>query len=244
MKSITRFITVSIALAFYMNSEAQVVWGLKMGYNMNFVNMDGVNTVVDRYNSTYTNLDQELGYFNYLDGFSYHITTVWGFIDAGYDNRSKSQTAIFTANGRRYEEEIRLGLNTAHIALALPIILTEDRFTYINFGTSLNFGQLKLRSRTALEGNLKESDWEEVYSGSYMDMELNFRFTTQGFTIEPYYGFSLDGLMNEVSNMYLMNRALNPDTYQLDGADVPIRYRAFGIRLMFTILTTSADYDE
>jgi len=225
-------------------SEAQVVWGLRAGYNMNFVNMEGMNTVVDRYNASNPNLVQELGHFNYLDGFSYHITYLWGIIELGYDNRSKSQTAIFTANGgRRYEEEVRFGLNMFHAGVAFPIILSDDEFTFLNIGTSVNFGGLKLRSRTASEGKLKESEWDELHDQGYMDMEINLRFTTQGFSIEPYFAFSLDGPMSEVSNMYLMNRGLNPDTYRLDGANIPIRYRAFGIRAMFTILTTSNGYD-
>lgn len=241
MKSVYRIGILFLFLSSLSIQAQEGVGGLRLGYNMNFTNGQGFEVLVDRYNSSYTNLVQQLPDFNYLDGISYHFYLAWGdndylsggVLEIGYDNRSKSQIAVFDANGTRFEEQIRYSLNTGNFGFGIPIRMSYDGL--ISLGLRTNVGSLKVKSRLAREGTVRDEEWEDLESMLYMDFEVNLKLVIQGFSIEPYYTFSADKLFGSMNNLYYINRELNPDTYQLDGDRIPLNSGAFGIRIMVAI---------
>jgi hypothetical protein len=211
---------------------------------MNFTNAQGIDVLVDRYNSNFSNMVEQLPSFGYLDGFSYHGFLAWGaddygwlsggVIEFGYDNRSRTHSAIFASSGLQFEEQVRFTINTGNLGLGIPLLIASDGL--ISVGARTNIGTLKVKTRYGREGEARDEEWEDLEKMLYMDFEINLKLVMQGFSIEPYYTFSADKLFDNMNDLYYMNSELNPDTYQMDGESIPLNAGAFGIRVMIALI--------
>lgn len=216
-----------------LSSMAQGLY-LRGGYNTQFSRPNGLNYVVERYNETRTFLTQEMKPFNNLNGVTYGILAIVDhfYMEAQYDHRSQKRTSIgLDANNQELARQLRASINSFGFGFGYGT--TDDGYG-IAFGTRINVGPLRVRTKVGTLDEINDLDWEEddVHNQLHIDLDFNIKLILAYFIIEPYYTFQI---IPEANNMAEVNEAINPMTFPNDPENIPFKSGGFGLKLMFAI---------
>lgn len=205
---------------------------LEGGYGMQFTKPDGLNYIVDRYNETRPYLTQEMKPFNNLNGFNYGFLAIVGNLafEAVYIHRSQNRSAIgIDATNQEVERQLRAAMNGVGFGLGYGV--ADDGFGLM-FGTRLNTSALKIRTKVASSDIIRSEDWEDLYNSLIFDLDFNVKIILKYVVIEPYYSFEL---LPSLNNIYEVNEAINPNTFQNDPEEILFKSNGFGLKLMLAI---------
>lgn len=216
------------------SSTAQVRIGItEIGYQTHFMQSEGADFVVDRYNETRSFLTEEMRRFSYLDGLTFGSGIAFGvnapFVEMGINFRGQTRFSEGTVSGVDFRRELRMKNHTFFLGLGL--LLGNDNFIIIP-GVRGEIGKLKYRTRIDETDNIKSADWDEIHNefSSYLSFYLKIPIGLV--VIEPYY--SLDLIGEDVQfGLEDVNEAINPNTFQNDPDPLPFNGGGFGIRLVF-----------
>lgn len=206
-----------------------------VGYGGNNTSLEGVNAVVENYNTTRTWLDKKMKPFGYLDGMSVCLGT--GFNHAWFDMemafRGQKRKASGTdLNGNYGTRHLRLRNNM--FAMTIGGIGGENN-TVIGGGFRMDLGQLKLKSK--VEYPTQKEDWSKV-----VDSHLILRIGPAvklvigdeggaAIALTLNYGFDL---LNP--NVYRWDEAINHTDYPWGPPDTfKVRTNTFGFSVAFGI---------
>lgn len=225
-----QLLLVLMSLLSLRQSNAQLI-SFSFGYTGHFTQPDGLNYVVDRYNQTRTSLPliQEMEHFNNMDGFSFSTFLGASFLglDFGYDHRSQNRLAIGPNRiGQPLERTLRAAINTANLGLYIAIP-TEN--TVFAFGGKTNIGGLIIKTKLENPASDNKVRWDNVFGEAYADFDLNIKLLNKFLALEAFYTMGSRVLFSD-DDMALVNKRLNPDTYQDDPQSIPFRATGFGIK--------------
>jgi len=225
-------ILIAVILLIISNMSFGQAAGLQGGFAMQFTKPDGLNYVVDRYNETRSFLTEEMEHFNNLDGFNYGIfyagEGLW--LDMMYTHRSQTRSAVgFDATNQNIERQLRAVIHSFGMGLGYGV--TEDQFAFI-FGSRLNVGLLKIRTKVGAVDEIRQEDWEDIYDQLHFDLDIHIKIGLPYIIIEPYYSFQL---FPSINNMAEVNEVLNPNTLQNDPEEIPFKSNGFGLRFLLYI---------
>ncbi len=145
-----------------MSSTIQAqMFGVRLGYSGSFTDLEGLNQVVENYNTSRQWLEQEMKNFGYLDGYTIGITSgarVFWF-DMEYSTRGQKRKASgVDLTGNLGTRSLKLKNNT--FAFTLSGVATNSNGG-IGFGLRTELGANKLKTKVEY-ANESDAKWNVV----------------------------------------------------------------------------------
>ena len=210
------------------------IW-VTAGYGFSWLNTDGADYIIDRYNSTRNYLTKELDKPGTFTGFGINggLNFVNIQMDVRYTFRSTQLTSEGVVNGTDFKREIDMSFDSFGFGIGYGAF--EDMIGY-GIGATIEI------IRPAISTNINESSEMEVDVTSFstavsphailmikLGEEIPF-----GFTIRPYYMIGIDEI-----DYTELNKAINPATYSNDQTENQTsKLKGFGIELQFGLITS------
>ncbi|NTW33737.1 MAG: hypothetical protein HGB12_14145 [Bacteroidetes bacterium] len=237
MKLFSVFILLQVFSINYVNSQSFGYFS--GGYNRAYTNLKNLNYVIDRYNETRTWLSSKMENITYLDGISFNSGGGGkkSFFDMSWSNRSVIKIAQGDNGSGMGERELKLRMNSFSFSEGF-MIGGIDGFLPIYFGISMDLCQLKVFTRSASLGELKNEEYIVAYkkflpaTSFFLQHIITARAKKGGIglLLKPYVQipwYSVDFLN--------VNSTINPNTYLNDAPELkdwPINY-GFVVNLAF-----------
>ncbi|MEO0779424.1 MAG: hypothetical protein AAF146_22885 [Bacteroidota bacterium] len=226
--------------------------GLVAGYQALFGPAEGLNTIVDRYNSSSSrDLREPLSDFRQLRGWSIRLLYSKDEVrmrkllfDFGFDHRAQRREAVEVApiTGEATDRQLRLALHTGNVGVHLPLFVKNSWFGY--GGLRAQVGVLSVGDRS------DDGDWQRLQRSFYGDLEVVVRLVTNltrtlgsgtnksgwVLSIEPYYTIGADVFDGQTHNLSEADRVFNPNLTSSSPAELPLNLRGLGLRVSIGFL--------
>lgn len=219
------------------------------GYGISNQNLDGLNYVIDKYNSERTHLTKDLDNVNTLHGFAVSGGAIFlksFIVEFGFTQRRAYSYSDETLQGDQpWKRELLVRSNTIGIGLG-KYIFWEEGFKLLA-GANADFGKIVLRTRLYNTNDASVPGYVDVgkeFSQNYENNNrlsaitpyVQFSYTPWGkqfeILIRPYYQIQF----NE-SDFNYVNQSWNPNTYQESPPEATKSYaNDFGIQLKLSVL--------
>ena len=236
-KSIIKIFSVFVILQvfWFQNTNSQSFGYFSVGYNGTKSDLKNFNYVIDRYNETRTWLSSKLDNINYLDGVCFNFGGGWkrGFFDISWSNRSDVKIAKGDNGSVIAERELKLRMNNFSFSKGFTIG-GIDGFLPIYFGLSIDLCQLKVFTRTANLGQLKQEDYILAHNKFLPATSIFFQHIITGRGKSGGIGLLLKPYVQipwYTTDFFDVNAYLNPYTYQND----PLELKTLAINYGFSV---------
>lgn len=239
-----------IVFFFAMNAFAQDNYIFYSGgYGISKENLDGLNFVIDKYNSERTHLTKDLDNVNTLHGFTVSGGAIFSqlfIVEFGFTQRTAYSYSDETLQGDQpWKRELLVRSNTIGLGVGYYLFWREG-FKLLA-GTSADFGKVVLRTRLYNTNDASKPSYVDVGQEFEQDFPNNnsltaitpfmqFSYSPWGkqfeIMVKPYYQFQL----NE-SDFSYVNQAWNPNTYQQSSPESTKNFaNNFGVQLKINVL--------
>ena len=219
------------------------------GYGISNENLDGLNYVIDKYNSERTHLTKDLDNVKMLHGFTVSGGAIFlqtFLVEFGFTQRRASAYSDETLQGDQpWRRDLLVRSNTIGLGVGYYAFWREG-FKLLA-GASADFGKIVLRTRLYNTNDASVPGYVDVGQEFEQDLQNNntlsaitpyiqFSYSPWGkqfeIMIKPYYQIQL----NE-SDFTYVNQAWNPNTYQESPPEATKNYaNDFGVQLKLNIL--------
>lgn len=224
-----------ILLLFSQSSNAQFY--IAGGYHVGFQDIDSLNFVIDRYNSTRAWLDEQMDEIKTTTGltFSMGIAGYGLMSDITWVGRKQTTSAKGTApgTGQIVQRDLLYKLNSFNVGAGFIF----GQHTKMGFGLSTDFGSLKVLTRVGDPATIDEMDYESVLSEMNILTSIfaqimlgNMARGGFGLMLRPYYQ-----LPWFLTNFNALNETINAFTASADPYYIRSRPSSFGIQIMLML---------
>jgi hypothetical protein len=210
------------------------IW-VTAGYGFSWLNTDGANFIIDRYNGTRNYLSKELDRPGAFTGFGINggLNFVSIQMDVRYNFRSTQLTSEGVVNGTNFKREIDMSFDSFGFGIGYGAF--ED---IIGYGIGATIEIIRPEISTKITGSSEtEVDVTSFSTAVSPHVILMIKLGKDipiGFSVRPYYTIGLDEI--DYSDL---NKTINPATYENDQAENQIStLKGFGIELQFGLMTS------
>lgn len=210
------------------------IW-VTAGYGFSWLNTDGADFVIDKYNSTRNFLSKEMDMPGAFTGFGINggLNFVNIQMDVRYNSRSTQLTSEGTVNGTNFKREIDMSFDSFGFGIGFGAF--EGMIGY-GIGATIEIISPEISTRIT-ESPEMEVDITTFSTAISPHVILMIKLSEDipvGFTIRPYYTIGLDEI--DYSGL---NETINPNTYSNDPAEDQVsKVKGFGIEVQFGLITS------
>jgi len=210
------------------------IW-LTAGYGFSWLNTDGADFVVDKYNSTRNFLTKEMDKPGAFTGFGINggLNFVGVQMDVRYNFRSTQITSEGVVNGTNYKREIDMSFDSFGFGIGFGAF--EDMIGY-GIGATIEIisPEISTRITGSTETKVDVTSFSTAVSPQVILMIKLSEDIPLGFTIRPYYTIGIDEI-----DYSELNETINPNTYGNDQVEDQVsKLKGFGIELQFGLITS------
>jgi len=210
------------------------VW-VTAGYGFSWLNSDGMNYVIDRYNSTRNFLTKDMEQPGVFSGFAFNagLNFVNVQMDVRYSSRSTQITSEGNVSGTNFKREIDIDYDFYGFGIGFGDF--NEAFGY-SLGVDLEIVSPGMVTRID-PGTETEVDISQFATAVSPQFVFFIKFGNEiplGISVRTYYTFGLTEIDYDK-----LNETINPNTYPNDPADKQSsKFSGFGIELQFGFLTS------
>ena len=206
-----------------------------IGYNMSFLQSDGLDFVIGRYNDTRAYLTETMENPRYFDGISIHFGGAQKafLFDFGYTQQSCVVSASgVDQSGIEQQRDVKDKWNTIDIGLGVSAGASD----HFSLAAGVNFGlnSEKYLTRAETPDNIGTANFAQINKQFKFGISPFVQFTitgeSAGLLIRPYYAWS-----PVKTDYYDLNAYINPYTYILDPINIEGTLKGFGVSVLFIL---------
>lgn len=231
MRSITLAFILAITSSLSIQAQGYNYAGI--GYNMAFLQSDGLDYVIGRYNDTRAYLTETMKDPHYFDGIAIRFGGANGafLYDFGYTQQSCVVSASgVDASGIEQQRDVKDKWNTLDIGLGVSMG-ASDRFS-LAAGVNFGLNSEKYLTRAETPDNIGKANFAQINKQFKIGMSPFVQFTVAGdaggIMFRPYYAWS-----PVKTDYYDLNAYINPYTYALDPISIEGTLKGFGLSVVF-----------
>ena len=205
------------------------------GYGITWLNTDGADFIIDRYNSTRNYLTKELDKPGAFTGFGINggLNFVNIQMDVRYNFRSTQLTSEGVVNGTNFKREIDMSFDSFGFGIGYGAF--EDMIGY-GIGATIEIisPAISTKITESSEMEVDVTSFSTAVSPHVILMIKLGKDIPLGFTIRSYYTIGIDEI--DYSDL---NKTINPATYSNDQTEDQVStLKGFGIELQFGLITS------
>jgi hypothetical protein len=211
------------------------VW-VTAGYGFSWLNSDGFNYVIDRYNSTRNYLTNEMEQPGAFSGFAFNagLNFVSIQMDVRYSFRSTQITSEGAVNGTNFKREVDIDYSFYGFGIGFG---SFDRNIGYSFGVDIElvFPGIVTRINPGIETEVDmSSQFATAVSPQFVLFVKLGEELPLAVSLRPYYTFGIGEF-----DYSKLNETINPSTYLNDPTEKQSsKINGFGIELQFGLLTS------
>ena len=217
--------------------KAQTYGYIGLGYNMSFLQSDGLDYVISRYNETRTYLDEQMKDPRYFDGMAIHFGLSQNafLFDFGYTQQSCVVGAEgVDLSGVVQRREVKNKWNTIDFGFGVSLGNSETKALALGVNVGLNSEKSLTRADTP--DKIGVANFAQVQKQFKIGLSPFVQFAVcseDGFGVifKPYYAWS------PVKTDYTeLNKYINPYTAPGDPSPIEGTLKGFGITVMLAFI--------
>ena len=211
------------------------VW-LTAGYGFSWLNSDGLNHIIDRYNSTRNYLSKDMEQPGAYSGFALNagLNFISIQMDVRYSSRSTQISSEGTVNGTKFKREIDTDYSIYGFGIGFG---SFDSNVGYSFGVDIEliFPGIVTRINPGVETEVDlASQFVTAVSPQFVLFVKLGDELPLAVSLRPYYTIGITDI-----DYKELNKTINPNTYQNDTEeDQKSKVGGFGIELQFGLFTS------